>query len=398
MKRLRVSLGIIAVSIASVGCGDDNQLDTFSSSNIAAVDALTDDDGLTWLRVGDAKFDYRTDEELREALPKSASASEASDPDPEQFTDEEWGRMKEPITEFRGSEYRLSTESMRNYGKALRKNALDRKKNPGRPDGIASARSTTGNDLVANGLPVNIDKRDKGIRGTDDRMLVDGSRPYWPYNMHATMVSPTAVCTAFKVVNHHTAGTAAHCVHTGSGWKPRSDLTFSDGRLGTVPAGCYLRTVSGEWINNPGLPKNDYAVMALKKVSAGTWCNFATYNVGFFGYKSVGYTEKVAGFVSGYPGSGVMPPGVVGYPHLVFHWAEGAEVGFLQSRVLQYQNDATGGQSGTPFVSWTESDGFHVRAIHKGDVDRIVIVDYNQGREFDGNVADFFKSNGGDAQ
>ena len=73
---------------------------------------------------------------------------------------------------------------------------------------------------------------------------------------------------------------------------------------------------NAQWISHPNLVKNDYAVIALRKTSVGTWCTTSTYDLGFFGTRSVGYTEETGGFVSGYPSGDTMPPGLSGYPHL----------------------------------------------------------------------------------
>lgn len=364
--------------------------------------------GFEWVKHEKAIFDERSIEELTaDHVLKAAALSGVADVDPRTVSDEQWAQIIEPRSEFGGYEYRMARRSLIAFATASRAREVARRNRLDRGEVLREGEPGAG--PLGEVLPVAFEPTEnrgliqKGIVGSDNRILIDPSRGTWPFAPIAAMGSLTSSqCTAFKVVNHHTAGTAAHCIHTGSGWRPRAPLRFfrpnGVSQRPEVPADCYWRTVNGNWINHPNLPKNDYAVLALR--GGGTpsaWCPLDSYDTGFLGWASVGYLAKIDGFVAGYPGSGLTPQqyGVLDppWPHLAYHWLNGARTKLFQPDVLKYDNDTTGGQSGSPYVTST-ADNAYVRAIHKGEVD-FLWVEHNQGREFNQTVRDFMAAHGG---
>ncbi len=350
----------------------------------------------------EAEPPYQVDE-LAEAL---------APPDPRTVSDDEWAAIWRPISEFGGWEYELTEESLHDYGTALRASAVQRAESPGEfeetpgsgpPSDVAEI-----SEAVAEQPGVGQQAMNKTIVGkNDDRVAINNFRNVWPYSMHGAMTTVDGGrCTAFKVINQETAGTAAHCLHNGSKWLKRSDIIFHDGSRGTVNRDCYARTVGSGWTTGVKWAQEDYGVLAFSDVNGMAWCTRSTYNLGWFGTKYVGYTNIITGYLSGYPASDVLPPGVPQvWPTLVFHERGGAEVGTVRPKVLLYDNDGEGGQSGSPFVTrpfYRDANGRYVwpndkqvvRAIHKGDV----FEDWNQGREFDGDIVDFFRATGGSPQ
>jgi V8-like Glu-specific endopeptidase len=228
----------------------------------------------------------------------------------------------------------------------------------------------------------------KAIFGADDRYSINGSRSSFPWNNYAAM-DQAGTCSAVKLVNHHTAVTAAHCVHTGSSWKTRKRITF--GGLATVGSTCYGMTVPGCWDGSTSDPSCDYATIKFRE--GWGYCDFSTYNVGYLGWQSVGdWVTGIWGHVSGYP-SDQMKPGWV-YPELVFHQrGDGYSTPTYPARVF-YLVDTSGGQSGGPFTSYYASGDYRIRGVHKG-VHYGAFEDTNQARKMTQSLFNWFVANGG---
>lgn len=81
-------------------------------------------------------------------------------------------------------------------------------------------------------------------------------------------------CTVEKLINHHTAVTAAYCVQDSSAnWMSRQRIRFQAGSANTAYSGsgnvkdyllfgCYARTVPGCWNGQTG--ECNYAVLTLR--------------------------------------------------------------------------------------------------------------------------------------
>lgn len=241
-----------------------------------------------------------------------------------------------------------------------------------------------------------------GVFGGESRVNANAFAQNYPWDMIGSMANYNAsppggeYCTVFKMINHYTAVTAAHCVYDSSGWIARRDLRFAAGSStprGVLPRNCYAMTVPSGWSSDVGDDEYDYAVIRLREGgSSGAWCNVADYDTGYFGYRGVsGCTTGVSGDMAGYPGKfgpGSPPPGAWVYPTLFDDYrTDGWTSCVTYPNHLWYYNDNSGGQSGAPF--WTNYSGsYKVRAINfaiwTGAFD-----DSNAGRRIDQSVIDF---------
>ena len=122
----------------------------------------------------------------------------------------------------------------------------------------------------------------EAVFGSDERYKINGQAHRQPYARIAKTWGGGSVCTAFKVYNHHTAMTAAHCVHDGPGGgrRTRHQIQFASGSnrsggLGLaknpLPSGCYGRAVPGGWVSTRER-QYDYAVLYLHG-RGGAWYN-----------------------------------------------------------------------------------------------------------------------------
>jgi V8-like Glu-specific endopeptidase len=231
------------------------------------------------------------------------------------------------------------------------------------------------------------------IPGFGSWSLINSSAANSPYARIATMDQGAGRCTAEKLINHHTAVTAAHCVQDSSeNWMSRQRIRFAAGSANTanggtgdaedyLPSGCYARTVPGCWNGVGGTC--DYAVLTLRGGAFNAWCDYSDYNVGYFGYTTVNneYTGMTVR-TSGYPGT---PPSG-SYPGLSYHRRTDGETN--NNAWLYYHNDTDGGQSGGAVFN----DGNRMRATHVGYLGG----DWNVGMRLTTTVIDFFKDYQGD--
>lgn len=389
---------LLALLLVS-GCVGKDELP--SSAARPSFVSYTDAHGRVWEATRPVEYDERGGDEAPWVIDEEAESKLS--PEPGTVSDDEWAQLWKPISEFGGWEYELNEESLHNYGAELRASALRRAERPGE---LAESDGSGPPPDAVLAPPADQSARDKAVVGADDRTYLSKDwRAIWPYSMHGAMESqpaPNTVshCTAFKVINQYTGGTAAHCLHNGSKWEARHDIEFHDGSKGVVNKNCYIRTVGSGWASGLKLPREDYAVLQFSTSGGTAWCTESTYNVGWFGTQSVGYTNEITGYVSGFPGE-FLPTGTP-WGTLAYHERGGAEVSTTRPKILLHENDAVGGQSGTPFVTrsfyrtsdgrWVwPPEGQRIRAIHKGDV----FGEWNQGREFDGDILDFFRAHQG---
>lgn len=186
----------------------------------------------------------------------------------------------------------------------------------------------------------------------DQRFSIEGIKEYYPFNNVAVMDN-AGTCTAFKLVNNHTAVTAAHCVHTGSTWKTRKRITFRP--RSTVGTTCYGMTVPGCWDGSNR--QCDYATIKFREGSG--YCDFDTYNVGYLGWVPTYWWQGVMQHsLWGYPSDQMKAEW--NYPELVWDY----NTMFAQSygNNINHSTDATGGQSGSPLYR----DGDYATGIYWG--------------------------------
>ena len=233
----------------------------------------------------------------------------------------------------------------------------------------------------------------KRVFGPDDRYKINGQAHRQPYARIAKTWSADSVCTAFKAYNHHTALTAAHCVHDGPGgsWRTRHQLQFaagSDRSDGTgqaknpLPSGCYGRVVPGGWMSTRER-QYDYAVLYLHGRN-GAWCNYDDYNVGYYGYKTVS-GSGISGYVAGYPDSSSSPNGLWGDL-----WYAARSDAWQSGDTIRYTIDGTFGQSGAPFGTRTDDTTSQFMGIHVAETSS-----YNIASRVSSSMIDFIKAYAG---
>jgi len=371
-------LGILGAfaSVACAGSATESGSSDTTASEIHAPAQIADPDGKIWIR--GAKIEYSNTEPVQ---PKGLKP----EADVSKMTLAEATEYFRPRMAQGGYEYTLRYEDAQEMAATI----LAERTNPTHlgeagqvPEGVA----------VADG---NLDREAKTVLGTDDRININYAANTYPYNNHAQMLGGGHTCTAFKMVNNYTAVTAAHCVHSGSSFiSPRKDLTFQAGSStpkATLPGGCYAMTVPGCWDGDS--VSCDYAVIRLR--GGGPWCNFNDYNVGYLGYNTVSScVTDIKAFLSGYPSDAPLPAGWV-YPSLAYHYrSDGWTSCVTYPDRVWYNNDSTGGQSGTALVSYWSDGSWRVRGIHHGG-DTGVFSNSNQGRRMTSDLYSWLSGNAG---
>jgi V8-like Glu-specific endopeptidase len=205
-------------------------------------------------------------------------------------------------------------------------------------------------------------------------------------------------CTIFKWINHHTAATAAHCVHNGSNWLPRAVLQFApaSGAFATLPSNCYDMQVPGGW--DGATTDYDRAIIRLRSSTAN--CNTPDYDAGFFGFTTVGgCTTGIACNLDGYPTKfdegGQAPPGNWVYPTAFWDFrGDGwTSCGTFPTRLWHYA-DASDGNSGSPVYTAVAAGDYRVRGIHKGGHTG-PFGSSNQARRVTSDLLTWYQSNAG---
>lgn len=190
-----------------------------------------------------------------------------------------------------------------------------------------------------------------------------------PYERVATFVdwvsTPAVSCTAFKMTNHYTAVTNAHCIYDldTSSWKQRKELQFAAGSdspggsgnaKNVLDAQCYARAYPGCY----SASACDYAVLALRG-RGGAWCNSSEYNVGYFGYVSTGGAGTFATRMASYPS---VPPDSHVFPSM-YYSPQRSDAYVVGDNLLHFMDELPG-VSGSPI--YRTNDNGQVRAIQEG--------------------------------
>jgi len=335
---------------------------------------FTDDTGKSWVHVGKVQYLNET--------PKVVADTRA-DPDMSKMTEAELVEHVRPRMEYGGHEYRLADADALELARTIRSEI-------NAPSMTGSAGEVPEGVEVAQGIPM---REGRAVYDGESRININYAGTTYPYSNHAQMLGGGGTCTAFKMVNNYTAITAAHCVHNGSSWLTRKDLTFQAGSSspkGTLPGNCYEMTVPGCWSGSGA--SCDYAVLRLRGTSA--WCNFADYDVGYLGWNDVGSgVSGIKGFLSGYPSDQPLPAGWV-YPSLAYDYRENGWTSWpTYPDHVWYYNDSTGGQSGTAYVSYWSDSSWRVRAVHHGEFCGASCS--GDGRRMTTDLFSWFSSNAG---
>jgi V8-like Glu-specific endopeptidase len=288
------------------------------------------------------------------------------------------------VAYFRGHEYRQAEPAWAAADAIL--NATDEHT-------IAPPKSAATN----NGERPPEDYQGQAIQGTDSRQK---RRDNTSYPMRAQMVLEVGGfgCTA-TLIGPTTALTAAHCLHTGSGWRP-GDWRTAPGAdrddVINIPIGferpygtytCHWGTVPGAWINGDTAVENDYAVIDY------SGCNLTPGNtVGWLGVWSAG-EPQLAGqsmYVYGYPGKQSDCVGGCNWP-TIWGIGDSANTGTYGSDSIKYDTDTTGGQSGAGVYIFYGGSRYLV-GIHKGENWSIFNGWFNYGRRANEGLLSFIEA------
>ncbi len=377
--------GIVLISATMLGaCGSTES--EVSDSRQTAVERGTppetfvDPFGRTWVR-GSTPVVYDQSKSTPQPV---ATDTGRPDLDIRNMTIEEATEALRPISLRGDYQYTLIESDAREFAKEIQEVARSESGTEGGvgelPGGQAIAEGS-GEQSLDPSAPT-------AIIGNDDRYSINPLKGTFPWNNHAAM-DQWGTCTATKMVNHHTAVTAAHCVHTGQSWKAPKAITF--GGRNTVGRLCYGLTVPGCWDGSETSPACDYATIKFRE--GWGYCDLNTYDVGYLGWLAVagGSVSGITGYVSGYPAE-EMKPGWV-YPELVYHYRSDGWAAFTYPDRVFYFVDATGGQSGAGLISYFGGNDHRVRGIHKGHHQGIYYS--NQGRKMTSSLFSWLSANGG---
>jgi len=233
------------------------------------------------------------------------------------------------------------------------------------------------------------------ILGIDNRIVINYLADNQPYRRIARTSGGGFCCSAFKVYNHHTAMTAAHCVYDSGGWKTRHQLWFGSGQnrparfpwlagqgtpLPAVGTGCYARVVPGCWASSTSGTACDFAIYVLRG-RYGAYCSFSDYNVGYYGYRSM-TGSGISGYVAGYP----VTNGNCQYGDLCYRYKSN---GWRSGTSQKYYIDTDGCQSGSPYAN--NANGGQMYGVHKG----MPSSSYNWASAYRNSMYNFMVSNYG---
>lgn len=373
--RRRASVALVAGALTTGGCAapvDDQRGEEGVSTNggTQQLETLTDGRGRTWVSLGSVEYVDPTDEIEHVDDPRSVE---------ERLLEMSFESAKahvRPMMEFAGVEYTLSEADADEYTARVLDDSANtlstgflRGVEPGYPEGMEDA------DEVA------LREGRMIFGGVDDRSNISSSADTWPWYRVAAAHGPST-CSAFKFYNNDTAATAAHCHHTGSGWKSRQNLEFQagDNSLGSMDEDCYTRYVPGGW---DGSDRGfDYAVLALDGYM-GAWCPHASYNTGWYGATWVSDgTTGIDGYAAGYPTS---PPSGT-YPELYTHFVtNGGWQPSGSANQIRYTSETTQGQSGGPYAN-----GAYMWAINNSETST-----YNIGARYNTPMLNLFEDHSG---
>jgi V8-like Glu-specific endopeptidase len=333
-----------------------------------AADAFTDINGLRWIATGPVEY---SDGPMIE--PVEGADEYRAESGLVEMSLEELKAMYQPYMEIGGVQYTLSAEQVDEFATKLFQLFQVIRSHPmiGEIGPIGVDQPSQGAESRLRAADVDRDPSagvgPEAVFGPDERYKINGQAHRQPYARIAKTWGGGSVCTAFKAYNHHTAMTAAHCVHDGpgGGWRTRHQIQFAagsnrSGGLGLaknpLPSGCYGRVVPGGWVSTRER-QYDYAVLYLHG-RGGAWCNFADYNVGYYGYKTV-TGSGISGYVSGYPGASTSPNASWGDL-----WYAARSDASQSGNTIRHTVDASGGQSGSPFATRTDDVTSQFMGIH----------------------------------
>lgn len=351
---------------------------TLVEGEVEPPETFVDPEGRTWvLRVRQVQYD-------REARPGPDNSEYQPD-----FLDlpfEELVAALRPAVLVGSSEYTLSDDDAHEFAAKI----LGTMENE-REESVPASSGEDDDDLSDDPLkfthipysPSNGTKQAKtfGANSWSDVTSSWGTNPYKKValmNEFQTLLGDG--CTAFKLINNHTAVTAAHCVHTGSSFKPRKNIKF--GGQDWTGTTCYKPVVPDCWDGDS--VQCDYALIVLRG-SYGANCDESRYDVGYFGYKTTsGGTNGVHAWVMGFPGTNL--PSGWSYGDMAYEYRTDNWVPVFDYNQLRSTMDMEEGMSGGPLAAYHSEMGYQAKGIVGSGA-----TDYNISRVFRSSLIEWFE-------
>lgn len=237
------------------------------------------------------------------------------------------------------------------------------------------------------------------VHGTDDRVLRRDNTSYpMRTQMLFTVGEPGSgeTCSG-TMIGPGTMLTAAHCVHTGTAWiggawrvaagvDSQDSIQRPYGTSGGLFP-CMLGRISAGYAGGNTSSEHDYAVVDISA------CPHPGSTVGWLGVWAAGDSQLDGStmFLYGYPGKNTDCPGGCKYPSV---WGIGnsTNAGARDPHTIQYDTDATGGQSGSAvYISF--GGRRYVVGIHKGSTWGLWDGYYNHGRRVSAWFLSFIEAN-----
>lgn len=221
------------------------------------------------------------------------------------------------------------------------------------------------------------------VHGTDTRSKIRNNRSY-PYSPQGVLMTG---CSG-TMIGPSTMLTAAHCVHTGSGWIGLGQIHLgydnadSDKQL-VGPIGCYWVTIPSAYANGDTNVVYDYAVVDFYSVGKNNCFGEPGYTSGWLGVwaaQDQHLNDAPYFYVYGYPGDPCLG-GSCNWPTI---WGDGNNwKGTVGPQEIKHKVDTTGGQSGSG-VYVIDSGDRYVIGVHYGELWNLWHGGYyNSGRRVD---------------
>ncbi|WP_437959442.1 hypothetical protein WME76_07175 [Sorangium sp. So ce119] len=385
----RIAIMLTAATLAT-GCLADP--DSVVVDGDEDSSSFTDPQGMRWVKVRDVT--YAEDGEAPAAVLGPEIGPPEDEPNIADMSVREIAEKMRPLMEFQGVEYTLDEASLWRFAEKVKRDAAQafHESSPSERVDPEQVYTDVPEPLATNGVRV-----PRGVFGFEERVLVPSPWFLPPMKWIGVYGSATAAfATVFKVHNHYTAMGAAHSQHDGTSWLAPRAIGFGHSATSPSPTGfataaCNFRTVPAGW-NASNDKAYDYAVLGLR--GGGANCVSSTYNVGYFGYQTIGSgVTGLSGTVAGYPDkeASFAPGGLWLEAEMFTHTNNSGYTSSapLYPTQLWHQNDSNRGQSGAPY--WTESGGLqYVRAVHWG-YDPGYFTQSNGGRRFTSEVVTFLQ-------
>jgi len=390
----------LALAVALVGCGEEATTGTTGTTGTTATTSPTttpamtpeqmpaemvDPDGTRWIKTGIAKIDPNGPP-IRHQIPESPKSGRDL---VGTLTVADLATKIRPEMESNGAQYVMSMEDTMKLAQAMK--------------------DLRGQDLQTEGEaptglgPTDLEGRVLGIYDGESRTRVTSNA--FPWNTIAFIGggSGANTCTGFKLINHYTIVTAAHCLKDNNdNWRPKPDITFAAGTVGpglTMPGSCYARTVPLDW-NDDSDSDLDYGIIKLR--GSGANCDPNAYLwTGYMGTQSVGGCTTGLGLNNaGYPAKnpqwGAAPPGNWPEPSMFSDYRGNAWTSCITyPSAIWFYNDFSPGMSGGPL--WRldpTTNNRYVRGITNASSQGL-FQDTNRALRFDSGVLSFLKANAG---